>query len=91
VLVAIGSGNHDPARFDDPERFDIRRDTGGHLAFGYGIHHCLGAPLARLQTEIAVGALLDRFERIELAVEPGELAHEMNLTRGLTALPVRLG
>ncbi|MBV6698113.1 cytochrome P450 [Kitasatospora aureofaciens] len=91
VLVALGSANHDPARFDDPERFDIRRQPGGHLAFGHGIHHCMGAPLARMQTELAVGALIERFDRIELAVSPEELRYEMNLTRGLESLPVRLG
>ncbi|AJZ86162.1 MULTISPECIES: cytochrome P450 [Streptomyces] len=91
VIVSLGSANHDPERFEDPERFDIRREAGGQLAFGHGIHHCMGAPLARLQTEIAVGALLDRFARIELAVAPKELRREMNLTRGLESLPVRLG
>jgi cytochrome P450 len=91
VLVSFGSANHDASRFPDPERFDIRRPAGGHLAFGHGLHHCMGAPLARLQTEVALGALLDRFERIELAVRPDELRYQMNATRGLEALPVRLG
>ncbi|MBI0375322.1 cytochrome P450, partial [Streptomyces albiflaviniger] len=91
VIVSLGAANHDPERFEDPERFDIRREAGGHLAFGHGIHHCMGAPLARSQAEIAVGALLDRFPRIELAVAPEELRREVNLTRGLESLPVRLG
>ncbi|MFJ3793093.1 cytochrome P450 [Kitasatospora sp. NPDC090091] len=91
VLVALGAANRDPGRFADPDRFDIRRRPGGHLAFGHGIHHCMGAPLSRMQTELAVGALLDRFDRIELAVAPEELRYEMNLTRGLESLPLRLG
>ncbi|MEU6484921.1 cytochrome P450 [Streptomyces sp. NPDC046887] len=91
VLVSFGSANRDARRFEDPERFDIRRPPGGHLAFGHGLHHCMGAPLARSQTELAVGALLDRFERVELAVKPDELRYQMNATRGLDALPVRLG
>lgn len=91
VIVALGSANHDPSRFADPERFDIRREPGGQLAFGHGVHHCMGAPLARLQAEIAVGALLDRFGRIESAAPSAELRHELNLTRGLESLPVRVG
>ncbi|AZM56545.1 cytochrome P450 [Streptomyces sp. WAC 01529] len=91
VLVSFGSANRDARRFEDSEHFDIRRAPGGHLAFGHGLHHCMGAPLARLQTELAVGALLDRFERIELAVKPDELRYQMNATRGLDTLPVRLG
>ena len=54
VLVAVGDANHDPARFPDPDTFDIRRDTRGHVAFGHGIHYCLGAPLARLEARIVI-------------------------------------
>ena len=62
------AANHDPAVFDRPERFDIRRpDAGKHIAFGYGIHFCLGAPLARLEMEIALPALLRRYPNLRLA------------------------
>ena len=68
VLPAIASADWDPAQFPDPDRLDLGRDTSGHLAFGHGVHHCLGAPLARMEAEIALGALLARFPRISLAV-----------------------
>jgi cytochrome P450 len=91
VLTAITSANRDPARFPDPDRLDLGRDTGGHVAFGYGIHYCLGAPLARMEAEVAIGALLARFPRIELAVAPGELRwRPVSLMNGLQSLPVRL-
>jgi cytochrome P450 len=62
------AANHDPTVFDRPERFDIRRpDAGKHIAFGYGIHFCLGAPLARLEMEIALPALLRRYPELRLA------------------------
>ncbi|MFJ9890723.1 cytochrome P450 [Streptomyces sp. NPDC091287] len=91
VLVSLGSANRDPRRFEDPERFDIRRKQGGHLSFGHGLHHCMGAPLARLQVEIALTALLDRHPVIELAAGPGELTYQLNATRALESLPVTLG
>ena len=61
VLPAISSANRDPAQYPDPDRLDLGRDTSGHVAFGHGIHHCLGAPLARMEAEVALGALLARF------------------------------
>jgi cytochrome P450 len=72
VIVALLGVNHDAARFPDPHTFDITRDTG-HLAFGHGVHHCLGAPLARLEGKIAIGALLERFSDLELAVPVASL------------------
>ncbi|MFD9244665.1 cytochrome P450 [Streptomyces sp. NPDC059556] len=90
VLVAIGALDRDPARFPEPDRFDIRRDTRGHLAFGHGIHYCLGAPLARLEGRIALRTLLDRFPGLELDPEgePWEWLPGL-LMRGVRHLPVR--
>ena len=92
VLVALSGANRDPARFGDPDRLDLGRDSSGHQAFGHGIHYCLGAPLARLEARIALGALLDRFGSLELAAEPDVLHwRSSTLIRGLDTLPVRLG
>lgn len=90
MLVALADGNHDPARFDDPDRFDIRRATGGHLAFGHGIHYCLGAPLARLEARIAIRSLLERFPDLALDAHPAALTWRTGmLIRGPHRLPVR--
>lgn len=92
VIVSLSSANRDERRFDDPDRLDIRRDTGGHLAFGHGIHYCLGAQLARLEAEIAFTGLLTRFPKIELAVPVDELQWRPGmLIRGLERFPVKLG
>jgi len=94
VIVSLAAANRDPARFRDPETFDVRRDDGSNLAMGHGIHHCLGAPLARMEARIAFTALLARFPAMRLAVDPGELrwGHGDGLVlRGLSALPVLLG
>ncbi|CAM5245997.1 MULTISPECIES: cytochrome P450 family protein [Streptomyces] len=88
VLIGLTAAQRDGARFADPDRFDIRRDTRGHLAFGHGIHYCLGAPLARLEAGIALGALLDRAPGLTLDGEPGEWLPGM-LMRGVRSLPVR--
>jgi len=91
VLVAISSANHDPERFSDPDVLDLSRDPGGHVAFGQGTHYCLGAPLARIEGEIAFGALLERFSDIELAVPAESLRFRPGtLIRGLESLPVRV-
>jgi cytochrome P450 len=91
VLCVTSSANHDPARFADPERLDLSRDAGGHLAFGHGIHFCLGAPLARLEGEIAFGSLLARFPALSLAVPASSLRwRPSSLIHGLESLPVRL-
>jgi cytochrome P450 len=92
VMISLLAANRDGERFPDPGELDISRPAGGHLAFGHGIHYCLGAPLARLQAEIALRALLARFGRLELACEPGALSwRDSALTRGLAKLPVRVG
>jgi cytochrome P450 len=91
VLASISSANRDPARFPDPDVLDVGRDTGGHLAFGHGIHYCLGAPLARMEGVTAFRELLARFPEIELAVPAESLRwKESSLIRGLETLPVRL-
>jgi cytochrome P450 len=91
VLPATSSANRDPAQFPDPDRLDLGRDTSGHVAFGHGVHYCLGAPLARMEAEVALGALLARFPRIALAVPSSELRwRPVSLMNGLEFLPVRL-
>ncbi|WP_232078795.1 cytochrome P450 family protein [Mycobacterium florentinum] len=90
VLVALLGANHDGRQFDDPDGLDVSRTPNPHLAFGHGIHHCLGAPLARLEGEIAIGRLLARFERIALDSNIILQYRHSTLMRGLTALPVRL-
>jgi cytochrome P450 len=87
VVVGIGAANRDPAAFPDPDRFDVARGENRHLAFGFGTHFCLGAPLARLEGEIAFRALLDRFPNLRLST--ADVTYRPNvLLRGLTALPV---
>jgi cytochrome P450 len=91
VLLALSAANRDPSRFALPDQADIGRDTSGHLAFGHGIHYCLGAPLARLEAEVAFGALLDAFPRMALAVPPESLQwRPSSLIHGLETLPVRV-
>ncbi|WP_307865253.1 cytochrome P450 family protein [Streptomyces montanisoli] len=92
VIVSLAAANRDPARFGDPDRFDIRRDPAemrGHLSFGHGIHHCLGAPLARLEAPIALRALLERCPGLALDEETGTAAWRPSLLHGLATLPVR--
>jgi len=89
VILLLGSAHRDPEQFEDPDRFDIRRENAGrNLAFGHGIHHCLGAPLARVEGQIAIGRLVRRFPRLALAGEP--VRAEMFTLRGLASLPVAL-
>ena len=91
VLIAPGAANRDPARFPDPDRVDLDRGAPGHLAFGHGIHRCLGAPLARAEGELALRAVFARFPDVRLArpVDQLEWRHT-RLTRGLTSLPVEV-
>ncbi|WP_405714769.1 cytochrome P450 [Streptomyces xanthophaeus] len=90
VMVALASADRDPARFAEPDVFDIRRNAAGHLAFGHGIHFCLGAPLARMEGRIAVRSLLERFP--DLAEDPQAGPRDWlpgTLVRGVTRLPLR--
>jgi cytochrome P450 len=92
VLLSLSSANWDSSRFASPGTFDIDRDHGGHIAFGHGIHFCLGAPLARLEAEVAFAGLLDRFPHMTLAVSPAQLRWcPSTLIHALEDLPVRLG
>jgi pimeloyl-[acyl-carrier protein] synthase len=88
VVTGVGAANRDPAVFPEPDRLDLGREPNPHLSFGLGVHFCLGAALARLEAELAFGALLERFPRLELASEA--VSYRSNLIlRGLDALPVR--
>jgi cytochrome P450 len=90
VLISPAAANRDPARFADPEVLDIRRDAGPHLAFGHGIHYCIGARLARTETEIALTSLLTRFPDLRLAANPdGPHWRHTRLLRSLQELHVR--
>ncbi|HEX4725588.1 MAG TPA: cytochrome P450 [Pseudonocardiaceae bacterium] len=91
VSIALPAANRDPERFAHPDRLDVSRDAGGHIAFGYGIHFCVGAPLARLEAEIAFTQLLARFPNLGPAVPLERMRWQPSVRkRGLTALPVRL-
>lgn len=89
AVTLLAAANRDPRHFENPDVFDIRRKVGAHLAFGLGIHHCLGAPLARLEARVALSRLVDRFPRIELAGEP--VYRDNFVLHGLEHLPVALG
>lgn len=86
IMLVLGAANRDPAAFSDPHKLDVTRDARRHVGFGGGIHHCLGAALARMEGQIAFATLLDRFPRLELAGTP-ERRPTFTL-RGLETLPV---
>ena len=90
VLISPAAANHDPARYDNPQALDLHRDAASHLAFGHGIHYCLGARLARAETEIALSTIVQRFPGLQLAVSDQELQwRHSRLFRSLEALRVR--
>jgi cytochrome P450 len=89
VIASIASANRDRSQFVNPDILDITREPNRHLAFGQGIHFCLGASLARLEGQTAINTLLARTRDLQLAVEPTRLRWRSGLVlRGLKALPV---
>jgi cytochrome P450 len=88
IMLVLGAANRDPAVFAEPQRLDVTRDARRHVGFGGGIHHCLGAALARMEAQIAFASLLERFGDIELAGQPTR--RPTFTLRGLESLPVAL-
>jgi cytochrome P450 len=88
VMPFIGAADRDPAQFPHPDRLDIGRADNRHIAFGWGIHFCLGAPLARIEGQIAISTLVRRLPKVELATAQPEYRQSLTL-RGLKALPVK--
>jgi cytochrome P450 PksS len=92
VFAALASANRDGRQFPDPDRLDLGREPNRHLAFGLGPHFCLGAPLARLEGQVAIGTLVRRIGEVRLAVRPASLRWRRGLVlRGLESLPVVAG
>ena len=88
MLLLNGAANRDERHFSDPDRFDVHRNEGPHLAFGYGLHFCLGAALARLEGRVALEEILRRWPTWDVDVERGAMAHTASV-RGWGYLPVR--
>jgi cytochrome P450 len=89
VMISLLAANHDTRHFTDPDRLDITRKPNPHLAFGHGIHHCVGAALGRMEGRIAITRLLDRFESIELATTEPIQYRDSTIIHGPATLPVR--
>jgi cytochrome P450 len=90
MLLLVGAANRDERRYDDPDRFDIHRDLSQHLTFGYGLHYCLGAALARLEGRVALDEVLNRFPEWEVDYDNIRLA-PTSTVRGWDSLPVFIG
>ncbi|HZE41793.1 MAG TPA: cytochrome P450 [Stackebrandtia sp.] len=92
VAVSMLAANRDPARFDDPDTLDVRRNARGHLSFGHGIHQCLGQQLARIEVRAGIGGLLRRFGDLRLAVPAAKIPLRTNMqVYGVHELPVAWG
>jgi len=89
VLLSLAAANHDPRKFDNPDQFDITRGSMDHLGFGHGTHHCLGAPLARLEARIAFPAFIQAFPDLELATDDVEWT-KSPLVRGPDELKLKI-
>jgi cytochrome P450 len=89
VILSVAAANRDPERFTSPDQLDVTRQENEHMAFGRGIHYCLGARLARMEGEIAIGSLIERFPALRLAIPLEEVRWKpLNFLRGLRELPV---
>jgi hypothetical protein len=86
VYVVLASANHDKRQFENPDRLDITRQNNRHLAFGQGIHYCLGAPLARLEAQISINALLRRSPHLQLAAPASEIPLEEGIGAARTEI-----
>ena len=90
IIASLIGANHDPSTFDNANQLDLKRTKNPHMAFGYGVHFCIGAPLARLEGKIALDSIIARFPKLRLAVEPEELSKIPGWIVGaLEELPVR--
>ena len=91
-FVLLAAANRDPAQFADPDKFDIAREQKSHVAFGEGLHFCIGAPLARLEGAIAIGEMLRRFPELRLSEPEPKLTYKGSFAlRGLSSLPMSIG
>lgn len=88
ILLFLGAANRDPRRWPDPDRFDIGRNTSGHVGFGYGIHQCLGQMVARAEADVLLEAMLEAIAEIELAGDPHRRLN--NTLRSYASVPVRI-
>jgi cytochrome P450 len=88
MLLLNGAANRDPRHWTGPDSFDVHRDEGPHLAFGYGLHFCLGAALARMEGRVALEEILRRWPSWDVDVDRGQMAHTASV-RGWGYLPVR--
>lgn len=91
VILGVAGANRDPGHWADPDRFDIARDTGTarQLGFGYGLHYCIGARLAQIEVEIALGTVLRRYPALRLAVAPEDITWRAGSVRGVCELLLR--